>query len=230
MPGFLPDTDAGLLAWSSNFSTLITATPTAYGLTAGNATDYATAQTAYASALTAATEPSTRGNATVLAKDIARDELIALTRLFARQVGNTMSVTDLQRQALGLTIRDPEPSPIPPPADWPGVQVRKVVGRTVSLRLINTENPTRRAKPPGVIGASIFTFVGTTPPTEITDWVFEGNTGKTLVDVTFPSTVPAGATVFITCFWFNGRKESGPACPPVSTNLQGGTVSVPMAA
>ena len=27
-------------------------------------------------------------------------------------------------------------------------------------------------------------------------------------------------------FWFNGRKQSGPACAPVSTNLPGGSVSM----
>jgi hypothetical protein len=35
--GFLPNTDARLLAWSLNFNTLITATPTAYGLTTAQA-------------------------------------------------------------------------------------------------------------------------------------------------------------------------------------------------
>src|SRR3954464_13225947 len=52
--GFLPDTDAGLLAWSLNFKTLITATPTAFGLTSALATSYGTLHDAYASALAAA--------------------------------------------------------------------------------------------------------------------------------------------------------------------------------
>ena len=27
-------------------------------------------------------------------------------------------------------------------------------------------------------------------------------------------------------FWFNGRKQSGPACAPISANLPGGSVSM----
>jgi hypothetical protein len=32
--------------------------------------------------------------------------------------------------------------------------------------------------------------------------------------------------VWLTAFWFNGRKQSGPACAPVGTNLPGGSVAL----
>ncbi len=38
--------------------------------------------------------------------------------------------------------------------------------------------------------------------------------------------LPAGTKVFLSAFWFNNRKESGPACTPVSTLLQGGGLQV----
>ena len=52
---YLPHNDAELLAWSSNFSSLITAAPVTYGLVAGQATAYAALHTAYAAKLETAT-------------------------------------------------------------------------------------------------------------------------------------------------------------------------------
>jgi hypothetical protein len=118
------------------------------------------------------------------------------------------------------------PSPIPPPADAPGLDILSVSGWTVKIKLHDTASSAKRGKPPGVTGASIFSFVGAEAPADIGSWQFEGNTGKTKGTVTFPNTLAAGAQVWITAFWFNGRKQSGPACAPVPTNLQGGGVSL----
>ena len=54
---FIPPRDAELLTWSVNFKTLIVATPTAYGLTAPQATAYGTKHDAYASAFQTASDP-----------------------------------------------------------------------------------------------------------------------------------------------------------------------------
>ena len=222
---FIPSTDAGLLAWVQNFSSLITANPTSYGLTAPTATALASLVTAYSTALTAATDPSTRGGSTILAKGQARVNLVAYCRKVARCIQGTLTVTDQQRYDLGLTVRNVEPTPIPRPAGAPLVEVKQVFGRTARVRLIDAANPTRRGRPAGTMGASVFSHVGPTPPADLSAWQFEGSTGRTTIDVTFPSSVPAGATVWLTAFWFNPRKESGPPCDPVSANLPGGSVS-----
>ena len=82
-----------LLAWVQNFSTLITAGPTSYGLTSGIATTLAGYVSSYQSALQAATEPSTRGSATVLAKKTAKDAVVAYCRQLARAIQGTLTVT-----------------------------------------------------------------------------------------------------------------------------------------
>ena len=43
------------------------------------------------------------------------------------------------------------------------------------LRLIDPANPTRRGTPAGVRGAAVFSYIGATPPTSLSDWKFEGN-------------------------------------------------------
>jgi hypothetical protein len=77
-----------------------------------------------------------------------------------------------------------------------------------------------------VIGAAVFSFVGATPPADLSAWKFEGNTGRTRIDVALPSGVANGATVWFIARWFNPRKQNGPVGDPVSANLPGGSVSM----
>jgi hypothetical protein len=218
---FLPNKDAALLAWSLNFSTKITATPTAYGLTAAIATAYGTLHTNYATAL-AACDPNERNKILVATKNTARTALKNQARLLAKLVEGTSTVTDAQKLELGLNVRA-TPAPIPPPANAPGITVLATIGNTVKLRLFDATDAARRGKPAGVDGASVFSFVGTAAPTDESAWNFEGVTSRTRIDLVFPGTVAPGAKVWFTAFWFNNRKQSGPAATAVGTNIPGGS-------
>lgn len=91
---FLPITDAALLAWTSNFSSLLQIDPLSYGVPLTASEAYATKQALYATSLSAATDPKTRGGSTVFAKDAARKDLVDYTRLLARTVQGAIGVTD----------------------------------------------------------------------------------------------------------------------------------------
>jgi hypothetical protein len=218
--GFLPDKDAALLAWSLNFSSKISATPVSFGLTAAMATSYAALHAAYAAAL-AACAPGERSKTLVASKNAARASLKYSARLLAKLVDGTGSVTAAQKLELGLSVRH-LPSPIPPPAFAPALDVLSVAGRVVRLRLHDATDAARRGKPPFVDGAAIFSYVGASAPADLGQWKFEGNTTRTRVDVLFPNAVAPGAQVWLTAFWFNERKQAGPVAAPVGTNLQFG--------
>src|SRR2546423_1097889 len=94
---YLPSREEDLLTWAQNFSSLITATPTAYGLVAADATALAALVSAYASALTAATNPSTKTKATVATKDTARVTMVADIRNLVRRIQGTPTVTPTQK-------------------------------------------------------------------------------------------------------------------------------------
>lgn len=224
MASYLPQTDSGLLAWATNFSTQISAAATTYGLTVEQVAAYSVLVEDYNTALTAATDPSTRGGSTVQAKNLARQALIAESRTLAMAVTNHPGVTDQQRYDLGLTVRDKQPTPVPPPTESPVLEIDSREGTIVTIRL-HDGSSTRRGKPDGVIGASVFSYVGATAPVDIDDWKFQGNTTKTLVNVEFPVTTTPGTTVWLTAFWYNRRAESGPGCAPVSAIIAGGQMS-----
>jgi hypothetical protein len=219
-----PTSDDGLLAWSLNLLDLITATPTAFGLVAADASSYQTVHDAYASAL-AACDPSQRNKTATVAKNQARTNLKAAATLLANKVYSTSTVTDAQKVELGIPPRS-SPTTIGVPASAPVLEVILVMAWMARIRL-RAASGASRGKLPGTAGASVFSFVGAEPPTDIASWKFEGSVGRVnKIDVSFDSELPAGTKVWLTAFWFNGRKQSGPACAPVSVNLPGGSVSM----
>lgn len=229
---WIPSKEAELITLSSDFSTAINSDPTAYGLDLTIAGDFATLNTAWVNAYNAAVNPTTRGPLTIQLKNDAKEAMLAQLRALGMQIQNRVATTNEQRITLGLTVPDPDPSPVPIPDTKPGIEIVRVSARTVTLRLKDVGNPDRRGKPDGVIGATILSYIGTSPPAQedIAAWKFEQNIGRIIdVDVTFPPDVESGSTVWFTSFWFNTRKDSGPATDPISTQIQG-TFSVPEAA
>ena len=219
--GFFPSTEAALVAWAQTFATGITVAPTTYGLTAAQATAFTALSTAYAGAYAAASNPNTRNKSLVAAKNAARDALKNSARLLASIINGQPTVTDQQKLALGLNVRaQPQNWPVPQKAYC---KVMSVTGRTVKVALSESDSTSsRRGLPAGVQGCTVFSMVGPTPSDDISTWKFEGNSGRSVFEIAWPATVPAGATVWVTAFYFNGRKQSGPAADPTSTQLGGG--------
>lgn len=204
--GYLPMKDAELLTWSGTFSSLISATPTAFGLVAAQATAYA-----------AAVAPETRGGSTVYAKDQAKVNLVKSTRSLVKQIQGTPTVTNQQRYDLGINVPKVRQQ-IPPPAMAPQIVVKGVDGNKVRLWLRNPADG-RRRKPAGVQGLFLYSYVGTTPPADPTAWKAEGGTTQTDILVEFPLDAEPFSKVWITAQYYNPRSQTGPATTPVSTNL-----------
>src|SRR5688500_7404626 len=99
---FLPVRDAALLAWSLNFGSKITLTPTLFGLTAAQATQYMAAHNLFGTTL-GACDSGERSKSSVAEKNSARAALKSLARLLALLVQGA-GVTDAQKLELGLTV------------------------------------------------------------------------------------------------------------------------------
>ena len=216
---YLPITDAAFLTYAENFGGLINAAPADYDLTPELTGDYVAKMAVYATRLRSAVDPITRGNRTVFLKDQSKDELMALTRRYARQIVNLVGVSDDQRQALGLNIRSASPKPIPAPKGAPILKSARVDGRTVTVELL--QGASRRGKPAGVAGAMVFTFVGPVAPATMDQWQFAGNVTRPTVELPF-GTSASGDTVHITAYWTNAKGESGPAARVLTINLPAG--------
>ena len=221
---FYGGTDSELLAGANNFATLISATPSAFSLVAAQATAYAALNTAFASAYASAINPSTRTKIAITAKNTARKALVSNTLLLAEFVLRSPTVSNAQKESLGLKVKTP-PSPVPAPSSAPLVDFISAVSRTVRIRIHDGATP-KRAKPAGVKSATIYSFVGPTAPPKVTDWKFEGNANKAVFDITFPDSVANGALVWVAATWNNAKNQSGPPSDPISINIPGGGLSM----
>lgn len=225
----VPKKDSLLAVFAPNFATIVSASPTTYNVTPTQCTALTTASTNFVTAYNAARVDGMRSKTLTAAKDAAKAALSELLRPMYGGISALTTVTDEQKIALGITVRK-MPSPQPAPDTEPVVNVVFVRGRTVRLRFRDAGSTTRRGKPVGVATATILSYVGATPPADISAWKFEANVSRTLVDVTFPATTAPGAQVWFTVFWSNRKDQSGPACEPIGTYLQPGSVSLSEAA
>ena len=221
---FLPRRDALLLAWSANYAAQLAAIGTAVGITVQQSSDYQALHTTFASDLATATDPSTRTRGAIAGKQASKRSLIAEARELARIINAFPGTTNQQRIDLGLNPRKGEATPINPPTEAPVLEVVSAIGRLLRIKL-HAQDSTRRGKPEGVSGATIFSYVGSAPPADINQWTFEGSTTTTTAELTFPASVPAGAQIWLCSFWFNPRTQSGPLCMPVSAYIAGGVVA-----
>lgn len=224
---FVPSREAELVDFSRNFNTKINAAPATYGLTVALAADFTVLFDAFISAYELVQDPVTRSPSNVLAKNNAKEALIdgpGGIRALARIVQSAPGVTNVAKLDLRLTVRDEEPTPIPPPDAAPAMEILSNIGRTVTIRLHDPATPGKRARPDGVQGATLFSWVGEDdPPLDVTAWKFEGSMTKTnSIAIEFPVSVADGAKVWLTAFWYNPRAQSGPPCAPVSTRIIGG--------
>lgn len=161
MASYIPTRDTELGAWAGNFSTLVSASPGSYGLTAGDATTIATYVNAFTAALGVVNNPATKSKATVAAKDGAKAAMLDIVRPYAQQVRNNLGVGNSEKLALGLTVVDRTPSPVPAPVSSPLLNVIAATPGEHMLRFSDSAQPDRRSKPAGVIGLQLFVAVGT---------------------------------------------------------------------
>lgn len=212
---FLPPRDADLALWTGNFAALIGAAPATYGLTTGQASTYVTTNAIWQAALATATDPTTRTQPSVAAKDAARANVSILSRQYGQIVQSTPTVTDEQIAALGLTVRSSSRTPSTPPTTFPLVAVISTMGGTLQLRLNDQNTPDRRARPFNVIGAQVWSYVGTVPPTTQSQYNLLGIATRQ-PSVFGLNSGDIGKTIWILARWMTRRAQVGPWSSSVS--------------
>jgi hypothetical protein len=217
--------DGPLLDFCVAFLAVITGNETDYGLVAGDSTALSAKVSAYQTAREATQNDTTRTPAAIETKDIAKQAVIGEMRSLYRKVLAANLPSD-KLAALGLPIRDTEPTPVPVPTMRPQITVVSRDQNVVRLKLVDPDDPNRRGKPDGVDGVSVFSYVGEEPPELPQGWFFQGSSTRMLVDVEFPTSVAAGAKVWFTAFYYNTRAQQGPTAFPVWTNIAGGAASL----
>jgi hypothetical protein len=227
-----PTKDVELVSFAQNFGGKLSADPESYGTTVAAAEAFELRRVAFTEAYQAVREQAAAGirnSPLVASKDDLKRQLLEFGRGLYAAVQFSPVVSEANKIAAGVIVRKSDKTPQAPPEFAPGMAVEKIDGRLVRVRVFNAQDTTSKARPRGTIGAMILIHVGEQPPEKIQDWTLHGPTGALTVDVQFPASLPPGTKVFLSSYWFNARKASGPACKPVSAVLNYPT-SIPTAA
>jgi hypothetical protein len=183
---YIPAKDALFAAWLLNFSTLLTASPVTYGLTAPDAVTVAGVNGTFQAAYATATNPATRTSGAVAAKDVARLDAEAIVRPLAVNVSLNPAVDDSDKVDLGVTVRTLIPTPVPAPVTAPQIAVQSAIPLQQTLTY-KEAGAAGKYKPPGVVGVEIFRSVGIAPAVDPSVANYVGQVTKSPFRQTFVS-------------------------------------------
>lgn len=184
MQPYIPNADQAAADWMENFTTLLTAAPATYGLLAGDASACQAASNAYIVALLIATNPATRTSPTIADKDAAKASALFIIRPYAVQISLNTSVGNMDKVAIGVTVRSNTPTPIPSPVVAPTIEFLGAIPLQQQLQ-IRQPGSTSKAKPEGCIGIQVARTVGTVAATDPNQLTVIGTYGKTPMIQTF---------------------------------------------
>jgi hypothetical protein len=213
---YVPVKDAALNSWLANFSTLATASPSTYGLVAGDAVAIAAVVAAWAAAYALVTSPSTKTASTVAAKNAEKVIVLATVRPYAQAISLNAGVSSANKSAIGVNPRTSVPLPITAPTTYPGLTVVSQFPLNTILRYRDSmASPSVKSKPYGVIGCQIFAMTSATVITNPALLTFA------LVSPKSPLTLPwqssdAGKIGYIAARWVTRKGLVGPWSPIVS--------------
>lgn len=103
---YIPNTDSDFLLWALNFSTYLTTHATSMGFTESDAQNIATAANGFDTALSQHVAKRDAAAAARVQKDAGKASAKDEIRAMARRIQASPQVTDEDREAMGLTVRD----------------------------------------------------------------------------------------------------------------------------
>jgi hypothetical protein len=175
MSGYIPKSEAEQILWLTNAATWLTAHGATHGFTAPEITAFSTAVGDASTAVTNNVTAQAAAKASTAAKNTALGAAIALARDNAQRLQNDPTMTDEERAAAGLTVRDPTKTPTPPDDVMtiapPLLLLDFSIRRQVTVHWgPNPSNERQNGRPSGTIGCQVQTARGGIPAEE-SAWV-----------------------------------------------------------
>lgn len=204
---YIPSKKADFALWLANFATLIAATPTDYGLIAGDATIISGVNTTYQSAYTAAATPETRTSATIAEENSQRALSTSTMRPYAVTVSRNAAVSDELKIGLGVNLPNSARTPVPAPTTQPVLSHLQSNHLAAILDYRDATTPTSKAKPFGAIAMEMRQIIGTAPAVNPDDAGTIGLVTKSPTNLAFGS----GDVGKIVTLWGRWVTRSGPA-------------------
>jgi hypothetical protein len=206
---WIPTQDAALDAFATNVDTKITAAPATYGLVAADAAAFNPIRVDYTNALVTSTAPATRTSVSIAAKDVARTNLKIALRDLAAKVHASTTVTDADKTALGLTVRDSAPTVISAPATFPLLSIISATPLAHDVRFADSLTPDSRSKPFDAVGMELHVQASAVPITDPTSIKYHSLATRNPIALEH-SAADAGKIAYMAGRWINAKGQRGP--------------------
>ena len=219
MPDYIPQSDGNFDAWQINFITYATANAVALGLDPlVDIPPLTGAQTTWTADYPAHTAAQAAALAARQAKDDARSALEGVVRPLVARLQSSPDVDDIERQALGITVRDVIPTAAAIPTTRPLVTVDTSQRLRHVIAFSDELTPTRKAKPAGVMGAEVWVKVGDPAPLDPSELTFLSLDTRTPYTADYPGE-DANKVAHYMLRWVNTRGEKGPWSETASATI-----------
>ncbi len=207
---YIPRPDGDFDAWQANFVTYASANAVALGLDPGvDIPPLTTVQAIWVADLPANTTAQAAAQAARQAKDDTRDSFEAVIRALVARLQASPDVDNLERQSLGITVRDTTPTPSPIPVTRPVVSVDTSQRLRHTIAFADELTPTSKAKPDGVRGAQLWIKIGDPAPVGPSELTFLATDTRTPYVAAFDG-ADANKVAHYMLRWESTRGEPGP--------------------
>jgi hypothetical protein len=220
MPNFdyVPREDANFSLWAQAFAAGITAQPALYFLSPAQALSIQNSVNSFVAALLVATNPATRTEGTIIAKDDARSICEDLCRAYAQDIKLNDGIPDQSKVDIGVRPINPNREPRECPQTSPLLSILGNTPNSQTLRYADTNTPDSPAKPFGATELQLFMGIGTTEPLPFAQCQFYGKFTKNPINVEFGETDDGKIATYY-ARWASQRGETGPLSLPQSMRI-----------
>jgi hypothetical protein len=223
---YIPARDPAFEAWFVNYLQYAAANAVALGLSPAQVLDLQTAKINWSLAWNNYNTAQDVAEAATALKETKRADAEGIIRLLTNYIQGRKETTDQQREALGVTVPDREPTPtdptaitrVNPPLQWGDTSKPRIVTLHFGP---NPQDERRNHKPEEAYGARIWVYPGTLPtnPAEwdALPWVWSGD------DTHSPYTYNPnrGGTFSFRAQWFDRLMNLGPLGDPITVAVTG---------
>jgi hypothetical protein len=161
---YIPPKNVDFVAWADNFRDYIDINFAALFLGAGDVAAIDTAVNDWDAAFALIANPATKTKVTVAAAATQRATTEMVCRLYASAINANPAITNGQRAALGITIRDTMKTPILPPVSYPILTLNQALPGSHQLAYKDQLIVNGKAKAFGGRFVEVRCAVGTVPP------------------------------------------------------------------
>ncbi len=220
---YLPSPDGDFLTWETTFIAYADTNKAALGLVVADLTPVTNARDAWEPAYLDNSAKQAAAQAARQLKDDKRATFETAIRALVRRLQASPAVSDEERKALGITVRDTTPtvhSAAVAAATRPVGMVSTAQRLRHEIRFFDEATPTSRAKPAGVMGCEIWVKVGTTPPADSSECTFLALDTASPYTAEYPG-ADAGKTAYYMLRWVTTRGDKGPWSETLAATIAG---------